>query len=77
MGGLRRGVVYTIRDYLAHLVTGEPSVLLEEISRPITNGWAAGQDSPFSARRFRPLRDEALSIFRQSLEPAPRETETA
>lgn len=75
---LTKGSTYTIRDVdwrAAHEHHGIPTVRLEEMVRPIVNGWEAG----YCPWGFRPVRDYKtdISIFTAMLKPSPtREHET-
>jgi hypothetical protein len=66
-----RGVVYTVRDvvwfYDAEVGGGGAHLLLEEI----VNDPIAGRELAFRARRFRPVRDTSIDVFRKLLEPQP------
>jgi hypothetical protein len=73
-GWPRRGVVYTVRDAGKSVYDDTPCIWLAEIVRPART---IGREEGFAAARFRPLKDEALSVFRQALEPSPKQTETA
>lgn len=76
LGGLTRGVVYTVRRVGCHwYLTDVPLVWLEEIVRPTMEG--DPEEIGFAADRFRPLKDSALDVFTALLEPAPKETEPA
>lgn len=78
LDGLTKGRVYTVRAAYPHPAFGTPTVDLVEIVRErVPSGQFAGFEIGFAASRFRPLRDEALSVFRQALEPSPKQTETA
>lgn len=67
MDGLRRGHVYTVRwagtgtDVDGSKFAG---IRVEEIVRPSRDG---SDDTPYSQRRFRPLDDDRLDVFRKAL----------
>lgn len=73
--GLRKGVVYTIREWLPsyrdhHPRPAEDAVRLAEIRRhPCVK--CGFEDSPFAARRFRPITRDRLELFRSILRDAP------
>lgn len=67
--GLKRGSVYTIAGVVEWL--GSVGVLTEEVEMPSRHYLA------HHASRFRPLKDSALDVFRQALEPAPKQAEPA
>jgi len=71
--GLRRGAVYTVRSLSS--LWDEPALHIEEIVRPIDR--ITGTEPGFWSRRFMPLKDSSLEVFRKALEPAPNETEPA
>lgn len=68
LDGLKRGTVYTIAGIYVP-PAGGVCLILAEIKRqniPVGN-------MGFNARRFRPITDDRLAIFRQHLTPLPRE----
>lgn len=69
LDGLTRGRIYTIRRVGTEHVTGTPAVWLKEIVRHIK--YDEPEEPGFLARRFRPLPDERLDVFRSLLEPTP------
>jgi len=70
---LRRGYVYTVLKVTPPRWNGcEWGVNVDAQGEDFT-----GYFPDYRADRFRPLRDESLSVFRQALEPAPKQTETA
>lgn len=75
MDGLLRGRVYTIRDSGIRSVCDVDGVRLNEIVRrpcPVT-----GTDPAYSARRFRPVDDTRIAVFRQALTSVPQGEEVA
>ena len=68
LSGLRRGTVYTIRD-LENRVPYDGCVRLIEIVRSVSH---YGFESAFDQRRFRPVNDAKLEVFRAALAPTPR-----
>ncbi len=73
----RAGAVYTIRavGVLPEVLGGGPAVWLAEIIAEIDPWWEG--EHGWRAHRFRPLRPEALDVFRQALAPAPKQAESA
>lgn len=61
--GLRRGAVYTVRDTLTF--RGEACVRLAEIVRPIRSD--DDFETPMLARRFRPVDEKRIEVFRKAL----------
>ncbi len=62
LDGLKRGSVYVVRETgLQHPASNHDSIRLAGIRRQ--------PDSPFSTRRFRPLSETRLAIFRRLLKP--------
>ena len=80
LDGLTAGRIYTIRQtgFYTGPFDGEVAycVWLEEIDRRI---WMVERDwpdePPYLARRFRPLQDSRIAVFRQILARTPRELE--
>lgn len=70
LDGLSKGIVYTVReiDVLAWDDTTD-NIRLWEIVRPTKLGIV---DTPYDARRFRPVDETRLAIFRQALIPVPK-----
>lgn len=82
-GLIRKGTVYRVRRMRLDIPArglrygGALGVVwLEEHPNPLATIHADTRWG-YAAARFRPLKDSSLSIFREALEPAPRETETA
>lgn len=75
MDGLRRGVVYTIREHFFDFRYGLEVVRLYELHRP--KPYPEVSDWPYDSRRFRPLTDSRIAVFRKMLAPSPKQTEPA
>lgn len=69
---LRRGQIYTIRDVGVDPRQPIPVVFLDEIKRRPVN-ITFGVECGWSAHRFRPLADDRIAIFRNLLQPAPKQ----
>lgn len=62
MDGLTQNEIYTIREIGPHFILGDLLISLNEIQRPYPDTL---NYQGFNARRFRPLREQNIEIFRQ------------
>jgi len=69
LGGLQKGKIYTIRETLICPLHNHPAVRLVEIIRPSHIVYRG--EAPFSMRRFRPVVETRLDVFREMLAPVP------
>ena len=70
LDGLKANSIYTVISIVADYADNLPALELLEIRRPLKRG--------FDTRRFRPLTEQRLAIFRSLLAPTPtKERETA
>lgn len=67
-----RGRVYTVRGFVPDWFDGDLTVLLAELHRSPVLG-VEPYEVGFDARRFRPLKDSSLDVFREALNSAPTE----
>lgn len=69
MDGLEIGIVYTIRDFIAHQATGEIGIRLCEIRRKVSG--ADQYEQPYWHRRFRPVierkTETGMAVLREIL----------
>ena len=73
----KKGRVYTIRDVMSEPIQGHLVVRLVEIVNAPAPYINSDIIEPFYlAKRFRPLDEKRLDVFRQHLVPAPRERAT-
>lgn len=69
LDGLTKGKVYTVREVgLTSWMDGAPCIRVCEIVRPYH---PQSPDTPFWARRFRPVRKTSIEVFEAMLIKAP------
>lgn len=68
LDGLKEGAVYTIR--MVGSYAGIPTIWLNEIVRPIMDGWESFGEQAYSVHRFRPAVEHKtdISIFTKMLD---------
>lgn len=72
---VQKGAVYTVREAFLEF-EGTHTITVEEIVNPAKEYADGVVEFHFAERRFRPIDDKALDIFRQVPTDAPQDVET-